>query len=209
MKFDVREFCANLTAYSDCVWYETEVIDIMKTDVCDCAIPDKYLSECRSFKGKWKMHCISTVHYLASYNFWDNLQHKADKFSVLLHHAYLSELSTFRNQQSAKHAWRLSSLIPNIYSVQSFLPLEFICLDFFNFSYHVSGLLHIGVCVCVEVLQRTPTFSGLVFFLTQHSSSYFHSEVVHMCISVSLCLSVCPHITSWDLQSGFFFLILH
>jgi len=132
------------------------------------------------------MHCISTV-YLASYSFWDNLQHKADKFSALLHHAYLFELSMFSNQQSSEHAWRLSSLKSNIESLQSFLPLKFICLHFFILVTMLVDFCTL-LCVCWSAAKDTHFFWSC--YVLDSAFIFVLSQAVNMYISASLCLSV-------------------
>jgi hypothetical protein len=55
----------------------------------------------------------------------------------------------FSSQQSSEHAWRLSSLKSNILSLQSFLPLECICLHFF-ISVTMLGDFCMLLCACCK-----------------------------------------------------------
>ena len=70
---------------------------------------------------------------------------------------------------------------------------------FFHFSYHVSGLLHVVVCV-LKCCKGHPLFLVLLCsWLSIHLRAFTSGKHVHICIT----LSVCPHITSWKLQGRF------
>jgi hypothetical protein len=60
---------------------------------------------------------------------------------------------------------------------------------FFHFSYHVSGLLHVVVCV-LKCCKEHPLF--LVLFcswLSIHLRAFTSGKHVHICITLSVCLS--------------------